>query len=73
MLLCQLVARFTISLIQFLRLITFKSRDKICKVKCEKKLLNKSIQAMSLETDKSAIEVEVKHFFTLLAKSKLSD
>ena len=26
MLLCQLVARFTISLIQFLRLITFKNR-----------------------------------------------
>ena len=42
--------------------------DEICEVKCERKLLNKSIQAMSLETDKLAAEAEVKHNFTLLAK-----
>ena len=43
--------------------------DEIRKVKCNRKLLNKSIQAMSLEADILATEVEVKHNFTLLAKS----
>ena len=43
--------------------------NEIHKVECKRKLLNKSIQAMSLETDKSATEAEVKHNFTLLAKS----
>ena len=42
--------------------------DEIRKVKCKRKLLNKSIQAMSLEADKLAIESEVKHNFTLLVK-----
>ena len=42
--------------------------DKICEVKCKRKLLNKSIQALSLEADKLATEAEVKHNFTLLAK-----
>ena len=43
--------------------------DEIRKVECERKLWNKSIQAMSLEADKSTTEAEVKHNFTLLAKS----
>ena len=43
--------------------------NEICEVECKRKLLNKSIQAMSLETDKLATEVKVKHNFTLLAKS----
>ena len=43
--------------------------DEICKVKCKRKLLNKSIQAMSLEADKLATEAEGKHSFTLHAKS----
>ena len=43
--------------------------DKICKVECKRKLLNKSIQAMTLKADKSATEAEVKHNLTLLAKS----
>ena len=43
--------------------------DEIRKVECKRKLLNKSIQAMSLDADKTATEVEVKHNFTLLAKS----
>ena len=42
--------------------------DEILKVKCKQKLLNKSIQPMRLETDKSATETKVKHNFTLLAK-----
>ena len=37
-------------------------------VKSKRKLLNKSIQAMSLEADKSVTEAEEKHSFTLLAK-----
>ena len=43
--------------------------DEIREVECKRKFLNKSIQAMSLEADKSATEAEVKHNFTLLAKS----
>ena len=43
--------------------------DKICEVDCKRKLLNESIQAMSLEADKLAAEAKVKHIFTLLAKS----
>ena len=43
--------------------------DEIRKVKCKRKLLNKSIQAMSLEAVKSATQAEVRHNFTLLAKS----
>ena len=43
--------------------------DEIHKVECTRKLLNRSIQAMSLEADKSATEAEVKHNFALLAKS----
>ena len=43
--------------------------DEICEVKCNRKLLNKSIQAMSLKADELATETEVKHSFTLLAKS----
>ena len=43
--------------------------DKIHEVDCKRKLLNKSIQAMSLEADKLATEAEVKHNFTLFAKS----
>ena len=43
--------------------------DEIHKVESKRKLLNKSVQAMSLEADKSATEAEVKHNFTLLAKS----
>ena len=42
--------------------------DEIREVECKRKLLNKSIQAMSLEADKLATLVEVKHNFTLLAK-----
>ena len=44
-------------------------KDKIGEVDCKRKLLNKNIQAMSLEADKLAIEAEVKHNLTLLAKS----
>ena len=43
--------------------------DEICDVKCKRKLLNKSIQAMSLEADKLATEAKVKHNLTLFAKS----
>ena len=43
--------------------------DEIREVEYKRKLLNKSIQAMSLETDKLATEAEIKHNFTLLAKS----
>ena len=43
--------------------------DEIREAECKRKLLNKSIQAMSLETDKLATEAEVKHNFILLAKS----
>ena len=43
--------------------------DEIREVECKRKLLNKSIQAMSLETDKLATEAAEKHNFTLLAKS----
>ena len=43
--------------------------NEICEVKCKRKLLNKSFQAMSLEADKLATEAELKHTFTLLAKS----
>ena len=43
--------------------------DKIREVQCKQKLLNKIIQAISLEADKSSTEAEVKHKFTLLAKS----
>ena len=43
--------------------------DEICEVECKRKLLNKSILAMSLETDKLITEAKVKHNFTLLAKS----
>ena len=46
--------------------------DEICKAECKRKLLNKSIQAMNLETDKSATEAEVKHNFALLARSNTS-
>ena len=46
MLLCQLVARFTISLIQFLRLITFKSKDYKC-------ILLQRLKKKSLEIIKS--------------------
>ena len=42
--------------------------DEIRKVKCRRKLLNKSIQAMSLEADELATEAKMKHNFTLLAK-----
>ena len=42
--------------------------DEIREVEHKRKLLNKSIQAMSLETDKLATEAEIKHNFTLLAK-----
>ena len=44
-------------------------QDEIRKVEYKRKLLNKSILAMSLEADKSAAEAEVKHIFTLIAKS----
>ena len=40
--------------------------DGICEVDCKRKLLNKSIQAMSLEEDKLATEAKVKHNFTCL-------
>ena len=43
--------------------------DEIRKIECKRNLLHKSIQAMRLEADKSATETEVKHNFTLLAKS----
>ena len=43
--------------------------DEIREVDCKRKLLNKNIQAMSLEVDKLATEAELKHNFTLLAKS----
>ena len=43
-------------------------KDEICEMKCKRKLLNESIQAISLEADKLATEAEVKHNFTLLAK-----
>ena len=43
--------------------------DKIREVDCKRKLFSKSIQAMTLEADKLATKVEVKHNFTLLAKS----
>ena len=43
--------------------------DEIHEVECKRKLLDKSIQAISLEADKLATEAEVKHNFTLLAKS----
>ena len=46
--------------------------DEIREVECKRKLLNKSIQAMSLQTKKSATEAEVKHNFTLLARSNTS-
>ena len=46
--------------------------NKIREVECKRKLLNKSIQAMSLEADKSATEAEVKHNFTLFARSNTS-
>ena len=42
--------------------------DEIREVDCKRKLLSKSIQAMSLEADKLAAKAEVKHNFTLLAK-----
>ena len=42
---------------------------KFVKSNLKRKLLNKNIQAMSLEADKSATKEEVKHNFTLLAKS----
>ena len=42
--------------------------NEIREVECKRKLLNKSVQAMGLEADTFAIEVEVKHNFTLLAK-----
>ena len=38
------------------------------KLHAKRKLLNKSIQAMSLEADKLATETKVKHNFTLLTK-----
>ena len=44
--------------------------DEICEVKCKRKLLNKSIQARSLEADKLATEAEVKHNFALQAKAR---
>ena len=44
-------------------------QDEIREVECKRKLLNKSIQAMSLKTDKLATEAEENHNFTLLAKS----
>ena len=44
--------------------------DEICEVKCKRKLLNKSTQAMSREADKLATKAEVKHNFTLLCKVK---
>ena len=44
-------------------------KDEIDKVECKRKLLNKSIQAISLKADKSASETEVKPNFTLLVKS----
>ena len=43
--------------------------NEVREVECKRKLLNKSIQAMSLEADKLATEAEVKHNFILLAKS----
>ena len=43
--------------------------DEIREVECKRKLLNKSIQAMSLEAAKLAAVAEVKHNFTLLTKS----
>ena len=43
--------------------------DEVHEVEYKRKLLNKSIQAMSLEADKFVTEAEVKHNFTLLAKS----
>ena len=43
--------------------------DKIREVDCKRKLLNKSIQPMSVEADKLAAKAEVKHIFTLFAKS----
>ena len=56
-----------------LKVIKLKKRkaveNEIRKVECKRKLLNKSIQAMSLDADKTATEAEVKHNFTLLAKS----
>ena len=42
--------------------------DEIREIDCKRKLLNISIQAMSLEANKLATEVEVKHNFILLAK-----
>ena len=47
--------------------------DEICEIECKRKLLNKSIQAMSLEADRSAAQVEVKHNFTLFKSQILSD
>ena len=45
--------------------------EEISKVKCKWKLLNKCIQAVSLKADILATEAEVKHNFTLLAKSNV--
>ena len=45
----------------------------ICKVECKKKLLNKSIQAMSLEADKSATEAKGNTFLLCFQNQILSD
>ena len=44
-------------------------RGKLYNMKFVKSNVKESILTMSLEADKSAAEVEVKHIFTLIAKS----